>query len=554
MSQLRCAAYLRISTSLQNPLSPEDQLRKCREFATRENWAVLDSQIYSDEALSGVGADRPGLTRLMAAAESRPRPFDVVLVDDSSRLSRSLSDAMRIFERLNFAGVRVVAVSQGIDSQNDQADVLVTFHGLMDSMYVKELAKKTHRGMEGALLRGFHTGGSCFGYRTTEADGGKQLRVFEPEAAIVRRIFEMSAVGAALKTIAKTLNAEGIPSPRARKGRPSVGGWCPTGIREMLHNERYVGRIVWNRSKFVKVPGTNKRVARLRPQSEWKTRVQPHLRIVSDELWERVRTRLSWLKENYRGGRPSGLCSPRAGSRYLFSGILVCSECGARLSIVTGTRKNDHPRWGCPRNFNRGTCSNDLRERNEYVEKQLLGELQRAVLHPEAVEYALTAFEKALDEQLTAVTGGLDKNRERLAAIDAELGRLAEAVAIQGSSRALMTAISAREAERTAIERSLLGSGPGSIKAAAEDAHEFAREQLRDIRSAAGAAPAEARMMLAKHVDRIVMRPTRAGDERFYIAEGEWDLLGKYEGRPGGALRILEMVAGVRFELTTFGL
>ena len=57
MTRLRCAAYLRVSTSMQNSLSPDDQLRKCREFALREEWEMLDGQIYSDEALSGVGAD-----------------------------------------------------------------------------------------------------------------------------------------------------------------------------------------------------------------------------------------------------------------------------------------------------------------------------------------------------------------------------------------------------------------------------------------------------------------------------------------------------------------
>jgi site-specific DNA recombinase len=147
VNQYRCAAYVRVSTTLQNPLSPEDQLRKCQEFATRQGWLLLESEVYADEAVSGVGADRPGLNRLMEAATSLPRPFDILLIDDSSRLSRNLSDAMRIFERLNFVDVRVIAVSQGIDSQNEQADVLVTVHGLMDSLYVKELAKKTHRGM-----------------------------------------------------------------------------------------------------------------------------------------------------------------------------------------------------------------------------------------------------------------------------------------------------------------------------------------------------------------------------------------------------------------------
>jgi DNA invertase Pin-like site-specific DNA recombinase len=123
--------------------------------------------------------------------------------------------------------VRVVAVSQGIDSQNEQADVLVAVHGLMDSLYVKELAKKIHRGMEGNLLRGHHTGGSCFGYVAVEVDGGKQLRVEQEEAIVVRRIFEMSAGGAALKTIAKTLNAERIPSPVLATGGLLADGAQP---------------------------------------------------------------------------------------------------------------------------------------------------------------------------------------------------------------------------------------------------------------------------------------------------------------------------------------
>jgi hypothetical protein len=88
---------------------------------------------------------------------------------------------MRIFERLNFTVIRVIAVSQGIDSKDEQVDVLVTVDDLMDSLYVDQ------------------------------------------EAIIVRRIFEMSANSAALKTIAKTLNAEGIPSPRARVGRVAPG-------------------------------------------------------------------------------------------------------------------------------------------------------------------------------------------------------------------------------------------------------------------------------------------------------------------------------------------
>jgi DNA invertase Pin-like site-specific DNA recombinase len=204
----RCAAYARFSSDLQSSLSIDDQLRICREYAKTRGFVFLEEHVYVDEALSGVGADRPGLGRLLDAALSPARPFDVIPLDDSSRLARNTKDALGIFERLNFAGIRLIAVSQGIDSDNEQAHVLVTVHGMVDSLYLKELAKKTHRGMEGRVLRGQHTGGRCYGYDSVPVDGttAKQLVVNASEAEVIRRIFDMSANGQSLKTIAKTLN------------------------------------------------------------------------------------------------------------------------------------------------------------------------------------------------------------------------------------------------------------------------------------------------------------------------------------------------------------
>jgi site-specific DNA recombinase len=216
---LRCACYTRFSTEKQTPISTEDHIRKCREFAEAKGWTLLEHHLYADEAVSGAGADRDGLKRLLAAAKSLPRPFDAILVDDTSRLSRNVGDAARIREQLGFVGVRIIAVSQGIDSQDEQSEVLFDVHALVDSLYIKELGKKTHRGLEGLALRGFHTGGNCYGYRNVRVEGGVKLEVNESEATVVRRIFEMSASGHSLKKIAKTLNRERIspPRPRAKK-------------------------------------------------------------------------------------------------------------------------------------------------------------------------------------------------------------------------------------------------------------------------------------------------------------------------------------------------
>lgn len=142
--------------------------------------------------------------------------LDVILVDDTSRLSRKLADSLRIFDQLRFAGVRLIFVSQGIDTDSEQAEVLMATHGIVDSLYIRELAKKTHRGVEGRALQGFHTGGRCFGYRSTPIEDptrtdnygrpqilGVKLEVHPEQAAVVRRIFADYAAGDSLK-----------PSPR----------------------------------------------------------------------------------------------------------------------------------------------------------------------------------------------------------------------------------------------------------------------------------------------------------------------------------------------------
>jgi DNA invertase Pin-like site-specific DNA recombinase len=251
----------------------------CREYADRKGWEFLEEHVYRDAAISGSGADRPGLKKLLDATSRTQRPFDVLLLDDTSRLSRNLGDIVRFTEALKFREFRIVFVSQGFDSENDQADVLMAVHGMVDSMYIKELAKKTHRGLQGRALQGLHTGGRCYGYDIVRVGDEVRQEINGQEAAIVRRIFEMAADGGSLKTITKTLNSEHVQPPRKRAGKNDAT-WCHNAIREMLRNELYIGRLIWNRSRYVKQPGTNKRLRRMRPTSEWITVEKPELRII----------------------------------------------------------------------------------------------------------------------------------------------------------------------------------------------------------------------------------------------------------------------------------
>lgn len=527
---LRCAAYARYSTDKQNPVSIEDQIRKCEQYAIQQGWRLLKDHVYSDEEITGATLQRPGLKRLVAEAESPARPFDVILAEDTSRLSRKQADVLNLCERLNFAGVRLCFVSQGIDSTDDKFQLLLTARGMIDQLFLADTAKRVHRGMEGLARKGLHTGGRCYGYRRREDESGVHLEIEPAEAGVVQRVFQMYADCYSLKQIAKRLNAKGVPSPQPQLSRIQRS-WAPTAIRQILLNERYVGHPVWNKKRKVRNPATGRRVHRPRPESEWIRTEAPELRIVSDELWQDVRNRFELVRSQFGNKSRAGLFTrwSAIGSPYLFSGILRCKPCGANMNIISGKGKRGYAKYGCPMHHLRDTCSNDLTERSEVLERRLLQGLQDAVLRPEVVEYAIERLEAELESSFGTMTAELESLRKRKHVLEAEIGRLTEALATGGGSRApaaVIIAITEREEELRAIsDRILQGSGD-SIQGQILDLREFVMTKLSDVRTLLYSDVPTAKAELLRHVDRIELTPMEANGERFFVASGEWDLVG----------------------------
>lgn len=531
---LRCAAYARYSTDRQSPLSTEDQLEKCRQYARDRGWTFLDRQVYTDEEISGATLDRPGLRLLLDAADSKPRPFDALLIEDASRLSRKQADVLNLCERLSFAGVKIHFVSQGIDSGDEKLQLLLLARGMIDQLFLADTAKRVRRGLEGLIRRGLHTGGRCYGYRSRKDADGTRLEIHEPEAIIVRRVFHCYADGLSLKAIAKKLNAEGVTSPQPQLGRISRS-WCPSTIRTFLRNERYLGKIVWSRKHKVRDPRTGRRVFRSK-EGELPIRGsdQPDLRIVSDTLWQSVVERRELVRRVYEdASKRSGLMRSAAmNAPYLFSGLLRCSECGANLQIVSGRGRN-HPNqiYACPLNFNRGdsVCENRVRVRRDILERDLLAGLQQKVLRREVVDFVLDRFEEELLQELDNIGGNMERMRKRKAELEAETSRLTAGLASGLYSVTVMAEISKREREIAEIGDRLLSSGPNSVRFKIKRLRENARRRMEDLRETLNGDPVVARAQLAKHVEKIAMRP----NGRFYIASGNWNLLG--EGRWDGA-------------------
>ncbi|MGN6383699.1 MAG: recombinase family protein [Dyella sp.] len=514
---MKTAAYARFSSDNQRDASLDDQLRNIRAYCARMGWSA--PQVYQDAALSGSRTDRPEYLRLLQDAER----FDVILVDDLSRFGRDKEELGSVIKRLRFRGVRLIGVSDGIDTDRKSHKLDTGFRGLMSELYLDDLAEKTHRGLSGRALAGASAGGLPYGYRALP-DG--QREIDQKQAEVVRRIFSEYINGASPREIVAGLNRDGVPSPRG-------GQWAMTAVYPdvrrgigILANEIYVGRQIWNRSHFLKHPETGRRVRRERPRSEWIITEKPELAIVSRETWEEAQAR-------GRGMKPARSTTLGAGPgrpmKYLLSGLLRCPECDGPMVIV------DRYRYGCSRHKDRGAsvCGSRLRVPRELLEQTLLASIRRDLLS----DAAFKRFQLAATAALKRAAPDLEGAKRKLAEAQRVHGNVMAAIRagiITASTKAeLVDAESAIEQARADLER-LRSFQPAQFLPQARRRWESIVERLAHV----GREKAEARAAIRELLgDRINLR-NENGDLYAEIAVSSE----------------ISVVAGAGFEPATFGL
>lgn len=505
----RVALYARYSSDNQRDASIEDQFRICREQAKREGWKVVGT--YKDAGISGSSMIlRPGIQMLLQDAQAGE--FDFVLAEALDRISRNQADVATLFKHLKFAGVPIVTLAEG-----EISELHVGLKGTMNALFLKDLAAKTHRGLRGRVEDGKSGGGLCYGYKVVKQLGsrGDPIRgdreIDEAEANIVRRIFRDFAVGIGPRTIARTLNEEGVPGPNGKL-------WSDTTIRGhvkrgtgLVNNELYIGRLIWNRLRYIKAPSTGKRVSRLNPKSAWIVRDVPELRIVNDELWQAVRARQGEIaekfvnvreavREHHKQNRLNGARRPKS----LLSGLVFCGCCGGPYSLRGADR------FACSNHISKGACSNSRTIPREELEHRVLTGLKDRMMSPEVAAEAMRAYaeetnrlnrkrrsnggawkaefqkiERELEKAVDAILAGappltLKERMEKLEARKAELAELLadapddtpdilpSASAIYAKKVAALTAALARPDERSQaaaalrmlIEKIVLTPGP----------------------------------------------------------------------------------------------
>jgi DNA invertase Pin-like site-specific DNA recombinase len=458
------AIYARKSTD-QSGVADEQksvarQIQHAREYAERKGWTGADEHVYADDGISGAEfSTRPGFLRLMNSLKPRPS-FQVLVMSEESRLGREAIETAYALKQLVQAGVRVFFYLEGrertLDSPTDK--IMLSLTAFADELEREKARQRTRDAMVRKAQSGHVCGGWCYGYRNIDVTGaeGKRSHVsreIEPtEADVIRRIFQLCAEGYGIKAIAKRLNAEGAPSPRAQQGRSQT--WAPTSVREVLYRPAYRGELVWGqtakRDKWGRQHQSN------RPEGEWIRREAPELRIVTEDEWAAAHVRLSAARAIYLApnkGQPFGRPPLGSPAKYLLTGLSQCGECGNGL--IVKSRSHGQRRaffYGCGGYHNRGrtVCSNyteiPMEDGNGIVVEALLDEVLDPSMLEDSANEAVRLLQGEGAEDRTATV------ERELATVEQECSRLVAAITAGGQLDGLVRALQARESRRRELE------------------------------------------------------------------------------------------------------
>ena len=285
-----------------------------------------------------------------------------------------------------------------------------------------------------------------------------ERRIDEAEARIVRRIFREFAAGVSPRALARRLNEEGIPGPSGKLWTDStIRGHAKRGTG-LINNELYIGRLVWNRLRYVKNPETGKRVSRINPPEAWIVTEVPELRIVDDSLWKAVKDRQGELTEKYatvveavRTANTNRLNRTHR-PRHMLSGLLECGTCGGPYAM----RGQD--RYGCSNHVMNGSCDNGRGIHRTVLEERVLAGLKDRLMAPEAAAEAMRAYAEETNrlnrERRTAVVS----DRKELAAIEKTIKEIVTIIENGGYTRSLIDRLRELEARQDELLECLSGT------------------------------------------------------------------------------------------------
>ncbi len=357
---MRIAAYCQVSTEKEEQL---DSLARQKEFfseyAERMGYELV--RVYADEGVSGTSLRKREAFRTLISDARRGR-FDMVVAKDVSRFARNTVDFLQSIRFLRTLGINTVFLTANMQSLGDSEFILTLLSALAQEESVN-LSKRVKFGKKINAKKG-RVPVQIYGYRRLD---NFSLEIEPTEAAVVREIFRLYLnTGCGLRRICQELNAEGRLTKQGCR-------WEPKGVRRILSNPIYCGHYVNNRYEILDVLD-RRRV--LLPKEQNYHHFRPDWAIVGEEEFLAAQKTLAERRRQY--GPADGQEHFRYSSRYPFSGLIRCAECGYGFRRL---RNREGPYWLCS-SYNRNTsaeCDNAVRLREEDLLRVLGEHLERSL-------------------------------------------------------------------------------------------------------------------------------------------------------------------------------
>lgn len=320
---MRVAIYTRVSTEKQveGGHSLDEQYDRLVKHVQTQGWEL--TKIYTDAGLSAKNLNRTGIKEIIKDMEIGI--FDAVIVHKLDRLTRSIGDLDDLIELFNKHNIKLISLSENIDTSTAMGRFFVNFLGILAQMYRENLGEEVRKGMAGRVKKGMPTVSlAMFGYDLIKDKG---LIINKKESKYVKWIFNQYLSGVGANTIAKKLNEMGIKSKQGALFNQNK-------IMLILKNYHYIGKVHWKASNSI--------------EDERIVVDGQHEPIIDEELFLRAKN----IIERKRNGLMS-----QSANEYIFSGIVRCGSCGMTYYGSYST-SNDKKKivYICTGNRKRGIC------------------------------------------------------------------------------------------------------------------------------------------------------------------------------------------------------
>ena len=413
-----------------------------------------NTKVLVDDGYTGTNFNRPGVREGLALVEQGL--VGTWIVKDMSRFGRDYLQVGR-FTEIVFPSydVRFIAVNDAVDSAKGDNDFTV-IRNVFNDFYAKDTSKKVRAVMKAKGTNGKHLGGPPYGYRADPQD--KDHWILDEDAApVVKLIFDLAIAGKGPSQIARILEADGVLTTKAlyaqRKGKPMPERpchWVEQSVAGILERMEYTG-CVCNFKTYSKSYKLKKRI----PNAPEDMFILPDTQeaIITQEQWDRVQE----LRQHKRR-------MTKAERQGLFSGLVVCADCGSKLHFATCKNfdgKQDH--YVCAKyKSGRGTCS------AHYIREDVLRDvvLERIRAVTEYIRADVEGFQEdwlmcQREEQEKSIREDkrrLEKAKKRLADIDKLITRIYEDMVLGDlSQERYQKMLEGYEAEKAALNNEVIG-------------------------------------------------------------------------------------------------